>query len=747
MRTSHAISSFIMGATNSTAGALAHSSIPQLPAECLLIIFRQCEGSTLKHARTASKAFACLTEPLLWQTICLVPNSDCLSSVGDLFRHSKVARYVQHLVYDTSWEYLIDDFKFKCEKQDGCEKIPLAPGCQSSPCSKALQKAIQAQIRPSDESAAEVADLTRAMLIFPNVHKLSVKESHTMHESASLMPFYYQKVCRDAGLSAATMRLSNSFGHVETVSSHTKSFLLAAYSTGREFDFLDLRSVTWHTFFRGTVDSTRPTSHDLRMRKALFSTLKQLDISFKGAPSRNTDDNLKPLRELLRGCEQLESLYLSFTNMITRRYSADHRSFSYLAPLIGENRSPRSLMPRLKDLFLTSLFCTQKDLVQFLAMHASTLRHVTLSNISLLRHETKDSRGCWVQVIRAMRSLLHLNTVYFSGWLSNGGRQIWHISEDASEDDRLRPAVVRYILDKAPQVCPLDHVAIQPDRDDLEKPTERSSEGDWTWTMTYSSSMSRGQQTHSGQEFFTKDVSLDNDDWALANPQFWKTPFKKTYPIPSDPCESAKLSSNASDWWWSDSSSWTSPGKKGKKKNNWTSNDSWAWEPPPPHLDLFSWNESTKPPPGISPPLSSKASSQSGSSQSSGFNEGHSENTQDDVDEDVAFAEEPQGKSTPPPPPPPPLVPGTSSTQPPNATLKFSGINNHSTTGSPPTLLPNVPFYQTPLSWPWENNEPGLVNSSTSQPPKLQMDSLTYTHQKQELCAAAGLAFPTNSTT
>jgi F-box-like len=701
-----------MGATNSTAAAVARSTIPQLPNECLLLIFRQSEGLTLKQARLASKAFAYLTEPLLWQTLRIVPNSDCLSSVGELLKHSKVARHVQHLVYDASWEYLIDDFKFKCEKQDVRERIPPTPGCPSVLCSKTLQKAIHAQIRPCDDSAAEVADLARVVLALPNVRKLSVKESHTTHESPALMPFYYQKVCRDAGLSATTLRLSNSFGHVETVSSHTRNFLLAAYSTCREFELVDLRSVAWHTFFRGPVDSTRFISHDLRMRKALFSTLKQLDISFKGSPSRNMDDNLKPLRELLKGCEQLESLYLSFTNIITRRYSADHRSFSYLTPLIGEYRSPRPLMPRIKDLFLNSLFCTQKDLVQILAMHASTLRHVTLSNISLLRHETKDSRGCWVQVIRAMRSLLHLNTVYFSGWLSNGGRQIWHVSEDASEDDRLRPAVVRYILDKTPQVCPLDHVAILPDHDDLDKPTERSSEGDWTWTMTYSSSMSRGEQTHSGQEFFTKDVSLDSDDWALANPQFWKTPFKKTYPTPADPCGSIKLSPNASDWWWSDSSSWTLPSKKGKKKNKWSSNDSWAWEPPP-YVDPFSWNTSTKPPAAASPSTSSKASSQSGSSQSSGLNEGHSVHNQDDGDEEIGFVGLSEGKSPPPPPTPPPQAPGTSHA-PPAATWKFSELNNHSATGLHTSLLPNVAFSPTPLSWQWPSHVQSGLHPSWS---------------------------------
>lgn len=90
--------------------------------------------------------------------------------------------------------------------------------------------------------------------------------------------------------------------------------------------------------------------------------------------------------------------------------------------------------------------------------------------------------------------------------------------------------------------------------------------------MTYAAGKTRAEQTHSGTELFTKNVPLDSDDWAIANPQFWKTPYKKTYPAYHGPYPSKKTSPNPSNWSWSDydvSTSWPLPSSttiKGKQK-------------------------------------------------------------------------------------------------------------------------------------------------------------------------------------
>ena len=567
MSADHATRLSRMGFTSSTAWTAGSGATPPLPNECLLLILRQCEGSTLKSARLASKALATIAEPLLWRTLRLVPNTDCLSAINLLLRQTKIACHVQNIIYDAAWEYLIDDFRIQCEKPATKDSLSTT---------KILQQAIQNQIKAGDDSA-EVAYLTRVLLALPNVHELTVKESYSTSRASHSVPHYYRKVAKDALLPLSDIRASGALGHFDTNHSHTRNFLLAAYCMRREVGAIDLRDVSWHTFFRLPTDPTQPPAHDLRMRKDLFSKTKQLDLSFRGTPSRDYEGNLKPLRELLRSCERLESLYLSFTNIINRRYTTDSRAFSYLLPLLGDHVSMRPLMPRLRDLFLNSVFCTQQDLTYFLALHASTLRHVSLSNISLLRHESRETRGCWVKVIKAMKSLLHLETVYFSGWLSNGGRQVWHISEDASDDDRLRPAVVQYITNRGTQDCPLDNAALQPDREDLERPSEGWFEGDWTWTMTYASSKSRGEQTHSGTEMFTKDVSLDNDDWAIANPHFWKSPYKKTYPSYNAPYPSKKSTPSGTHWTWSE------PSKKGKQKEpaSTATSSAWDWATPP----------------------------------------------------------------------------------------------------------------------------------------------------------------------
>ena len=569
-------------------------------------------------------------------------------------RQSKIAYHVQNVIYDTAWEYLIDDFRIKAEKPANKDRLSTAPGKEMLSCSCILQQAVQNQIRAGEDGAAEVAYLSRVFLSLPHVRELTVREAFSSHGASSSLPHYYQHVSKEAGVPTSDIRISGGFGPVDSNHSHTRMFLLAAYSTGIRFDAIDLRDVSWHTFFRQPpFDLAQPANHDFRIRKELFSTIKSLDLTFRGTPSRDYQANLKPLRDLLKSCERLESLYLSFTNIVNRRYTSDNRSFSYLLPLLGDHVSVRPLMPRLRELFLNSVFCTQQDLTYFLAIHGATLRHVSLSNISLLRHESRDSRGCWVKVIKAMKSMLRLDTVYFSGWLSNGGRQVWHISEDASDDDRLRPAVIKYITDRNTRICPLDHVAIVTDRDDLDRPPEGWTEGDWTWTMTYANYKSRGDQTHSGAEMFSKDVSVESDDWAIANPHFWKHPYKKSYPHP-DPFPSKKTSPNPSNWSWSDydsNSSWPAPGKKGKQ-NAGASSSAWDWTIPPnaPFPAADSWGIPPAQPIDMSQPSTSSHGSVSPVSVSP--NNGEAYFPYDDSYDDLVV-DLPEGTSPPPPPMPP----------------------------------------------------------------------------------------------
>jgi hypothetical protein len=550
-----------MGSSHSCAYSSPTGRVPELPNECLLLILQHCPGTTLKNARCASKTFASLAEPLLWRDLRLVPNLDALGSIKQLVKHSNIACYVQNLIYDTSWEHVIDEFRSKAEKPNLRAKNSPAPGKERYSCSKVLLHAVRNRIKSGEDAAAEVACLTPLLLALPNLRELTIKESITNFEPTANMPFFYRRVCRDAALLPSEIKGSAAVTPLGSNASHTRNFLLAAYSTGHKYHYIDLEAVSWHTFFRPPLDVNQGTQTlDFKVRQILFSGLKQLDISFKGSPSRDAESNLVPLRDLLKSCERLEGLSLSFSSLVNRRYANDHRSFSFLAPLLWSSHDNRPLLPRLKDLFLSSLFCTPKDLVQLLVMHSSTLKHVSLSDISLLRNELSDSRGCWVQVMKDMKTLLRLQTVYFSGWLSNGGRQVWNVSQDAAESDRLRPRVIRYLLDDNVQVCPLDHVAVRPDAEDVEKPVHGWSEGDWTWTMISASTRTR-DQTLSGSQMFSKTVPLDSDGWALANPHFWKTPYQKTpkaYKISTVPKGSKKSSSNLSDPWsdWGASSSW-----------------------------------------------------------------------------------------------------------------------------------------------------------------------------------------------
>ncbi|ETN39275.1 uncharacterized protein HMPREF1541_05498 [Cyphellophora europaea CBS 101466] len=247
-----------------------------------------------------------------------------------------------------------------------------------------------------------------------------------------------------------------------------------------------------------------------------LGSLKHLDLSFRGKVSRHTIDSVKPLRRLLKGCPKLESLQLSFNEAVQRRYAHEHRMISCLGPLLAQGHPKRALVPHLSSLVLKNSISSQQDLIQFLSIHASTLRKLSLSNISLLRHEDQDRKPCWVATMKDIKASLSLTQVTFSGWFTNGGRQKWYVSNNAASNHRIRPAVQRYMTNRNETHFPLERVAVQPGHEDVEKPPPGAEEfrGDWTWTMTYSPHKPRHvhEQTYSGNEFFSKDVSLDRRD-------------------------------------------------------------------------------------------------------------------------------------------------------------------------------------------------------------------------------------------
>ncbi|RMZ83146.1 hypothetical protein DV738_g1385, partial [Chaetothyriales sp. CBS 135597] len=485
----------------------APRSLPLLPIECLLLITHYSEPGTLQNFRLASRAFQRLADPVLWRTVRLVPNIDCLESFLDLIKTSSIAPHIQTLVYDTSWQTLVDEIKFKSEA------YPSSPnGGIDRPL---LARCIDGDVRSAEGSAVEMCLLTRIFDALPRVSSLqSIMPIVPRRDHQRSSPPYYRAICNKAGLrlpDPVALRLPIFLISV----SHVRSLLLAAYASSAKIDSLELIDLSWSSFFQEPNAIIQPPYSrlgDFRYRQHIFKSLKFLHVTFRNQPSRDPDLHLRSLREVLKGCVNLVCLRIRFNDHVEKKYAPNYRMFSYLAPFV-EGQSMRPLMPKLSELHIDSCLCTQSELLHFLMIHSSTLRVLGLSNISLLQPDGGDTRGCWVHVIHSLKHALRLNKITFREWLSNGGRQRWFVSQDNPVDpSRLRPQIEKFVTRQSnfiPQI--LTAVALRPGQDDVPTPSEGVEvEGDWTWTMTYGlkSRYERRDTLYSGNDLFSKDVAL-----------------------------------------------------------------------------------------------------------------------------------------------------------------------------------------------------------------------------------------------
>ena len=502
--------------------ATATRAAPTLPNECYLIIAKHCTGATLQNFRLASKLFKSLADPVVWRHVRIVPNIDCLSRFAELLDDRPIASFVQTLVYDTNWQGIPDQLKAKYDK-DGPSSNPATTSHRQT-----VDRCIQAQVRSIEGTLTETALLTRILLRIPRLQKLRCDERGVPFHDDNDPPPFLNKLCKDADVKPATLRMTAAYAPMQYIS-HLKSLLVAASAAKRSLESLELYHIAWHSLnqqLSSVADSSGRIPGTFQYRLEVFKNIKSLKLQFQNSPSPDLDSGLRALRQLLKACENLEMLRLRMADNVQTRYSTDYRMFSYLSAL-ADTRSMKALMPKLRELNLQNCTCSQKDLLTFLMMHSSTLRVLTLANISLLRQEDNDMRGCWIHVIKAMRHALRLEKVTFDKWLCNGGRQRWYICNDKSAaESRIRPQIEDFVTKMTGSALPvtLEAMVVQAVQNDVPKPISGIEvEGDWTWAMTYSQGKYRYDRidsTYSGDDFFSKLVPLINDTIKLPAESF-----------------------------------------------------------------------------------------------------------------------------------------------------------------------------------------------------------------------------------
>ena len=153
----------------------------------------------------------------------------------------------------------------------------------------------------------------------------------------------------------------------------------------------------------------------------------------------------------------LEEMDCPWEGYCPRKWEPHIECLHILSYLLAE-QAPAAL-PSLKSLWLHNVVCTSGEIEHFLAMETPKLQHFTLSNGMLLEEsEGENTRACWITTLQSLRSRLCLKAVDFGGYLTNLGRQHWHITEGNPQAESVKGRMIDWFLDKGMprSACPLD---------------------------------------------------------------------------------------------------------------------------------------------------------------------------------------------------------------------------------------------------------------------------------------------------
>lgn len=267
--------------------------------------------------------------------------------------------------------------------------------------------------------------------------------------------------------------------------SYTRSMLMAIFTAGCPVKTIRSTAVDVSRTFAPHGVEKAATSHLICIDEDVAANLSTLELSFG---LRSPDRSLSAIQFMLSAATRLKSLSLSLANDASENVFLGQDDMpSQIADIFKTRAGLRAFkptFPNLENLALDGCVSHEEDLIHFLRIHSSTLRHLRLSNMALL--VIHERHGCWVAIIKSMQKMLQLSSAIFNGWFNNGGRQHWFVTKDNMSPERLKAKIEKFIVDKRVRDCPLERVAIKLYENDVSAVVNTEEwEGDLSWTMVY----------------------------------------------------------------------------------------------------------------------------------------------------------------------------------------------------------------------------------------------------------------------
>ena len=250
-------------------------------------------------------------------------------------------------------------------------------------------------------------------------------------------------------------------------------------------------------------DEGNSCAHPFALFSRVFNRLSHLDMRLSDLDGNGTEGSVaSATASILRRAPRLPSLKLHIQESLWCKLSAsDYWGGTIQSPLDDGIPVIEFLLmqggrsagfPHLKCLELKSVICDGNALAVFLWKEVPNLQSLTLKDCMFFARgdlEPPDQRQCWIDTLKMLRRSLRLTTVDFGGFVTNRGRQHWHITEDASlsHPDSVKARMIKWFLDKTAveNACPLNVFELGEGELDTSKDDDvLRAATDESWSMT-----------------------------------------------------------------------------------------------------------------------------------------------------------------------------------------------------------------------------------------------------------------------
>lgn len=371
------------------------------PPEILDQIFSKLSAVDLRNVRLVCQSFAPSAARHLFREMFIWPNKECLQNLNRITSHSTFRQYVKSVLYSDRvfpwlggfdhWSSRLDEIDFRRTLKNAKEHYQ----------AYVLRNQYEKDLRANGTLKRK---LTRALALMPNLENVYVNpilQTYSV-DKASILRVFQETLCEPLR-----------FAEDDSTTSRQRCELLDSLC-----DFnSQIKVLEGRILPRETLDHPSVPLYSLG-RRIRHLTLDLFDYE------RYSTVCLVGLMQILETALEVETLKLYFHVKWERRPVV---LFDQIWPNVVHYGSLRCLS-------LRGFRMSQLRLLEFLSLHASTLRSLLLYDIEFEWKEARDNicAGSWTETIHFLEEHLDLTRAEFVGVLTNRWNEAWYLEDEKS---------------------------------------------------------------------------------------------------------------------------------------------------------------------------------------------------------------------------------------------------------------------------------------------------------------------------